>query len=111
MKMMRKMKQLLLALAALNSSTAKHNLHFSTVLGIILCLLPGESIGENNVPLLFHGHLIAFYACVISTVFTFTGSFTALMIGDDSKTSRFCALYSSVAMASTLSSLVYVLLV
>ncbi|KAK8511018.1 hypothetical protein V6N13_013432 [Hibiscus sabdariffa] len=105
-----KTEQPLLAIAV-DSSTARHNLHFAAVLGTILCLLPTENIGENKVPRLFHGHQSAFYLCVVSVVFTFTGSFTALMIGDDSKTSRFCSLYSFVAMVLTLSSLAYVLAV
>ncbi|KAH1089477.1 hypothetical protein J1N35_016734 [Gossypium stocksii] len=67
---------------AVNSSIARCNFHFSSVAGIILCFLPTENT-------LFKGHPYAFYACVVSVVFTFTGSFSALMIGDKSKISRF----------------------
>ncbi|KAA3454652.1 hypothetical protein EPI10_017750 [Gossypium australe] len=89
---------------AVNSSIARCNFHFSSVAGIILCFLPTENT-------LFKGHPYAFYACVVSVVFTFTGSFSALMIGDNSKISRFCTLYSFVAMVLALSCLAYILLV
>ncbi|KAL4297683.1 hypothetical protein GQ457_12G003240 [Hibiscus cannabinus] len=72
-----------------------------------ICLLPRENIGGNNVPVFFHGHPIALYVYVISIVFTLIGSLIPLFIGDDSKTSRFCAHCSTVAMVSTLASIVY----
>ncbi|XP_022760809.1 uncharacterized protein LOC111307000 [Durio zibethinus] len=96
--------------SAVDLSVARNNLYVSSVIGIILRLLPRKNIGGNTVPLLFEGQPSAFYALVISVVFTFTGSFTALMIGDSSKTSRFCTLYSLVAMILALSILAHVFL-
>ncbi|KAK9274467.1 hypothetical protein L1049_021715 [Liquidambar formosana] len=95
---------------AIETAMLESILVLSFTTAIILVLLPHECISGNPVPtIIFKGLPSTFHTFVISVIFAFSGAFTALMIQNKPKISRFCRYYSMAGMASAAVSLFWAL--
>ncbi|KAL7216616.1 hypothetical protein ACSBR1_028536 [Camellia fascicularis] len=80
----------------------------SFTIATILIIVPCESIDGSPVPtIIFKGLPSIFHCFVVSVLFSFTGSLSALLIHDDSSLVRFCGFTSMVSMISALAILIW----